>query len=304
MKDLTPLFDPIVARNGNNRRRSAISGTDWRICREIRLCLWLVAIFAMILLPGRGIAAARAVDLELVLAADISGSMDLKEATLQRQGFAHALRHPYFIEAIRRGRFGRIAITYVEWAGSHYQNKLVGWTEIADESSAAAFAKTLEKLEVETRSWTSISTVIAFAASSFHGNGYHGERRVIDISGDGPNNDGVDVVSARDRAVAEGITINGLPIINDRPSMAGYPPMPDLDLYYQDCVIGGAGAFMVIANGFDDFARAVLQKLVLEIAGQTSPVKLLRFVADVSRPLCNAGEMRRKKWGYDLMDDF
>ncbi len=290
--------------DGSKRGLSAISTADRLICREILFCVWLVTFCIVILFPGSGTTAERAVDLELVLAADISGSMDLKEATLQRRGLAHALRHPYIIEAIRRGRFGRIAVTYMEWAGNHHQNKLVDWTEIADESSAAAFATTLERLEVETRSWTSISTAIAFAARSFHGNGYHGERRVIDVSGDGPNNDGADLVSARDRAVAEGITINGLPIINDRPSMEGYPPMPNLDLYYEDCVIGGDGAFMVIANGFGDFARAVLQKLVLEIAGQASPVRPLRLVADNFRPLCNAGETQRQIWWRDLEDDY
>lgn len=246
--------------------------------------------------PGVGTTADRAVDLELVVAADISASMDLEEATLQRQGYVHALRHPEVIEAIQKGRFGRIAITYVEWAGDLYQSTLVGWTEIADETSAIAFAKALAEPNVEIEEYTSISTVLAVAARSFEGNGFHGERRVIDISGDGPNNKGGHVVQARDRALAAGITINGLPIINDRIGKYLYPPMPDLDAYYEDCVIGGEGAFIVVANGFMDFARAIRRKLVLEIAGQAPSVKFLQFTANRRRPPCNAGELQHQKW--------
>jgi hypothetical protein len=276
------------------------------MCRDVQLCVWLVAICIVVLAPGSGTTAERLVDLELVLAADISGSMDLKEAALQRRGFAHALRHPHVIEAIRRGRFGRIAVTYVEWAGNHHQNKLVGWTEIADESSAAAFAKTLKGLEVDIRSWTSISTVIAFAARSFHGNGYHGERLVIDISGDGPNNGGADVISAQNRAVAKGITIDGLPIINDRPGMEGYPPMPNLDLYNEDCVIGGAGAFMVVANGFEDFARAVLRQNNAgdrrpDLTGQAIAPRRGRFPSIVQRGGTATEEMAARSVGRLLM---
>ncbi len=238
----------------------------------------------------------RAVDLELVLAADISSSMDLEEAALLRQGFVRAFRHRDVIDAIQRGRLGRIAVTYVEWGGDQYQRTRVDWAEVADAGSAAAFAEAIERSSAILVEWTSISGAIAFGAQSFEGNGFRSERRIIDISGDGPNNKGAYVNLARDRAVADGIGINGLPIINDRPNIDGYPLMPDLGLYYEDCVIGGPGAFIVVADGFKDFSRAILGKLVTEIAGRAPPFHLLRLAAARPRPPCNAGEVQHQKW--------
>ncbi len=241
-------------------------------------------------------------DLELVLAVDISRSMDLEEAALQRQGFVRAFRHRDVIDAIQRGRLGRIAVTYVEWGSAQYQRTRVDWAEVADANSAAAFAEAVERSSVMLVEWTSISGAIAFGAQSFEANGFRSERRIIDISGDGPNNNGGYVNLARDRAVAGGIVINGLPIINDRPNTYGYPLMPDLDLYYEDCVIGGPGAFIVVADGFKDFARAILRKLVTEIAGRAPALRLLRLAADRPRPPCNAGEIRLKNWQPNLYD--
>ena len=245
-------------------------------------------------------AGGRAVDLELVLAADISSSMDLEKAALQRRGFAGAIRHPQVIETIRQGRLGRIAVVYVEWAGSNYQRTLVNWTEVADAKSATAFAEALERRTLRVEFWTSISSAIAYAARSFDGNGFHGRRRIIDISGDGPNNRGADVVHDRDRAVADGIVINGLPIVNDRPGPYGYPMLPHLDLYYEDCVIGGPGSFVVVADGLQDFARAIRRKMVLEIAGATPTVSLLRLATDRLRPPCDAGEQQLRGWFFDF----
>ena len=262
---------------------------------------WIGTVCICLTFSGHSIAMEREVDLELVLAADISDSMDLEEAALQRQGYVLAIRHPEVIRAIQRGRLGRIAVTYVEWAGEGYQRTLVGWTEVADSASAAAFADALEQSSVRIAAWTSISSAITYAARSFEGNGYHGEQRIIDISGDGPNNHGAFVDLARDRAVADGIVINGLPIINDRPNKYGYPLMPDLDLYYEDCVIGGPGAFFVVAQGFEDFARAILSKLVTEIAGR-APLENLRLIADRVRPPCSAGEIQLQNWRPDLYD--
>jgi hypothetical protein len=247
-------------------------------------------------------AAERAVELELVLAADISGSMDLEEAALQRRGYVQAFRHPDVIAAIEGSRLGRIAVTYVEWAGPAHQSTLVDWTEIADARSAAAFAAAVERPAVRTRQWTSISAAIDYAAGRFEGNGFRGKRRVIDISGDGPNNTGDPVVQSRDRALAAGIVINGLPIVNDRPNIYGYPSLPDLDLYYEDCVIGGQGAFIVVAQGFADFARAIRRKLVLEIADLTPAARLLRPAAYKGRPPCDAGETQFRTWHPGLYD--
>jgi hypothetical protein len=240
--------------------------------------------------------AERAVDLELVLAADISNSMDLEEVALVRQGFVRAFRHRDVIDAIQRGRFGRIAVTYVEWGSAQYQRTRVDWAEVADAGSAADFAEAVERSSVILVEWTSISGAIAFGAESFEGNGFRSERRIIDISGDGPNNSGAYVNLVRDRAVADGVAINGLPIINDRPQIYGYPPFPDLDLYYQDCVIGGPGAFIVVADGFKDFARAILRKLVTEIAGRVPPQRLLWRAAARPRLPCNAGEIQLQEF--------
>ena len=267
----------------------------------IRAALPSLLAAALLLLAGQSVRAAeREVDLELVLAADISGSMDLEEATLQRHGFASALRHPEVVQAIRLGGLGRIAVTYMEWAGARHQSTLVDWAEVSDATSATAFAQAILRPKIRTKIWTSISQVITSAAGSFANNGFQGLRRVIDISGDGPNNSGAFVVEARDDAVGQGITINGLPIINDRLGPYGIPPMPDLDLYYEDCVVGGPGAFVVVANGFGDFARAILRKMILEVAGARPRPRLLAFVAVGQRPPCNFGEWQIQHWLGDF----
>ena len=264
-------------------------------------CLLIAAGFCTVSLAGTT-AAERRVDLELILAADISGSMDMDEATLQRQGYVQALRHPEVIAAIQSGQHGRIAIAYMEWAGEYYQKMVVDWTEISDAASANAFADRVDAPIVGTEAYTSISTLITAASQSFETNGYFGERQVIDISGDGPNNRGEYIVHARDRALDRGIVINGLPIVNDRPSFFGLPPLKNLDLYYQDCVIGGPGAFIVVANGFDDFARAILRKMVQEIAGRPMVKPLLHFAADRVHPPCNAGELQLERWRPEIGD--
>ena len=217
------------------------------------------------------------VDLELVLAVDISGSVDEVEALLQREGYIAALRHPQVIEAIQGGMFGRIAVIYVEWAGDHYQRTMLDWSLLEDAESAFAFADALAETPLVTAHWTSLSGAIDYAVPLFENNGFEGFRRVIDISGDGHNNRGRPVEQARDEAVAAGITINGLPIVNDRPNPWGGRPPLDLDLYYEQRVIGGPGAFIVVAEDYTAFASAILSKLLLEIAGETPPAR--RIVA-------------------------
>jgi Protein of unknown function (DUF1194) len=207
------------------------------------------------------------VDLELVLAVDISGSVDRIEARLQREGYIAALRHPDVVSAIQGGMFGRIALAYVEWAGDHYQRTMLDWTVIEDPAGAHAFADALVETPLLTAHWTSLSGAIDYAAALFDRNGIEGVRRVIDISGDGYNNRGRPVEQARDQAVAAGITINGLPIVNDRPNPWGGTPPADLDRYYEELVIGGPGAFIVVADDYTAFASAILSKLLLEIAG-------------------------------------
>jgi hypothetical protein len=212
-----------------------------------------------------------AVDLELVLAADISGSMDDVELALQREGYLKALTSPRVIKAIQSGPHRRIAIAFVEWAGPHWQNLVADWTLVYDAPSAHAFAAKIAEETVDNESRTSISTVIDFIAPMFAANNFKGKRRVIDISGDGVNNRGRSVIAARDEALARGITINGLPLINDRDSPHGRPAPVDLDLYYQEFVIGGPGAFLIPVTGMKNFAQAILAKLIREIADTDAP---------------------------------
>jgi hypothetical protein len=207
------------------------------------------------------------VDLELVLAVDISGSIDEIEARLQREGYIRALAHPEIIQAIQSGVHGRIAITYIEWASDDDQQTLIEWTLVRDDASAKMLADALAEAPLSTGRWTSISGAIDYSAKLFDNNGYQGSRRVIDVSGDGDNNRGRPAEWARDQAVAAGITINGLPILNGRPNPWGGTPLADLDRYFEEHVIGGPGAFIVVAEDFTAFAQAIMNKLLIEIAG-------------------------------------
>ncbi|MBD9373011.1 DUF1194 domain-containing protein [Rhizobium sp. ARZ01] len=225
------------------------------------------------------------VDLELVLAVDISGSMDLEEAQIQREGYVSALTHPEFLAAIREGFNGRIAISYFEWGGTIGQNSLMPWSLIATADDAARFAQLIKKRPFASLRGTSLSTAIAYGSKLFDSNGFSGVRRVIDISGDGPNNYGAPVVPARDAANALGIIVNGLAIMV-RPSSA-YGP---LDRYYADCVIGGPGAFVVSVQEPEDFAMAIRRKLVLEVSGRQPPA---HFVPVANGTDCMIGEKLR-----------
>jgi hypothetical protein len=220
---------------------------------------------------GHARAADVAVDLELVLAVDVSGSMDEVEAELQRQGYLAALVDPRVVRAMGAGPHKRIAIAFVEWAGPHWQKTVADWTLVSDAASAQAFASAIAEEPVITERRTSISAALDYIRPMFKGNGYAGTRKVIDVSGDGPNNRGRSILAARAETLAKGITINGLPIINDRINPWGGPPHKDLDLYYQDFVIGGPGAFLLPATSMRNFGQAILSKLIREIAGRDEP---------------------------------
>jgi len=224
-------------------------------------CVGLFLVVAA--MPAR----AEKVDLELILAVDISGSIDYQEAQLQRQGYLKALVDPRIVKIITSGERRRIAITYIEWAGSHYQSVVADWAVIRDMPSAKAFAAAVASKPVTTERWTSISGAIDFAMSRFKVNPHSGTRRVIDISGDGKNNNGDFLAPARARALKAGVVINGLPIMNNRPNPWGMIPPKDLDRYYFENVIGGPGSFIVVARGFKSFGDAVKSKLAREIAG-------------------------------------
>jgi len=231
------------------------------VSAQLRALVLAIA-FAAAAIPVR---AEIKVDLELVLAVDASRSIDAFEYRLQRMGYAKALTHPAVVGAITSGPMRRIAISYVEWSGAVQQATLVGWTLLDGKASAAAFARKLTNAPRRFLGGTSISGAIGYSYRMFKGNGIRGARRVIDISGDGPNNRGAPVVTARDMAVRDGITINGLAILNDRPSRPPWPEEP-VDIHYKTKVIGGPGAFMMVVKGFDAFAAAIRNKLIREIA--------------------------------------
>jgi hypothetical protein len=257
----------------------------------------LSLIVAMLIAAASSAAVAAAdtpVDLELVLAVDVSRSMDSDEQVLQRDGYVEAFRHKDVIDAIASGANGRIAVSYVEWAGATYQRTLVPWTIIDGEAAAHAFADRLAAAPITREHGTSIANGLIYVGPSFEGNGFVGGRRVIDVSGDGPNNVGMPVVAARDPLVAKGVTINGLPIMIKRPG--DFASIENLDIYYEDCVIGGTGAFLVPVTDIQKIASAIRRKLVLEIAAQPARVVPASEVKAQPRVDCMIGEKLREQW--------
>lgn len=240
------------------------------------------------------------VDVELVIAVDISYSMDEEEQRLQRIGYIEALTSRQFHDALKSGAHGRIAVAYMEWAGAHDARVLVNWMLIDGPETARVLADKLAEAPTRRARRTSISTAIDKSVHMFVDNGYDGIRRVIDISGDGPNNDGRQVIPARDEALARGFIINGLPVVLNRPNY-GWGDIKDLDVYYQDCVIGGPGAFMVPIRTPDHFVEATRTKLVMEIAA--APPSMLPESAQpgqnrAPRVSCTIGErMWQDRWG-------
>jgi len=205
------------------------------------------------------------VDLELVLAVDVSSSVDGVEAQLQKNGYLQALVHPFVIDTITTGKLGRIAVIYIEYAGKSYQRVVADWTVIKDMKSATSFTRTLSQAAVSTAPSTSISALIDFSVQQIFNNKYSAPRAVIDISGDGPNSDGRPVWDARDDAVALGIIINGLPILSSRPDPQGFSPAIGVTNHYRRYVIGGPGSFLMTVNEFKNFTPVLVRKLIREI---------------------------------------
>ncbi|OWV97398.1 hypothetical protein ATY81_08155 [Rhizobium sp. R72] len=224
------------------------------------------------------------VDVKLVLAVDTSRSMDQEEVRIQREGYVEALKHNEFIEAVRGGLTGRIAISYFEWAGYVVPDSVIDWHLIETKQDAVAFANKLEQRPLIAERRTSISTAIIQGAAMIVSSPYSGLREVIDVSGDGTNNSGNPVAPTRDKAVEAGIIINGLTLML-RPS--GAPG--GLDKYYADCVIGGPGSFVLPVYRIEDFAVAVRRKLVLEVSG-LAPTPTIGKIADQSATDCLIGE--------------
>jgi hypothetical protein len=234
------------------------------------------------------------VDLELVLAVDVSRSMDVTEQRVQREGYIAAFRHPDVIEAIASGPLGKIAVTYFEWAGPGHRTIVVPWRLVGSAGEGEEFAALLEGSGQNRQSGTSISGAILQAGGLF-GRAYTGYRQAVDISGDGPNNSGRPVLEARNWLLNRGVTINGLPIMLNRVYGFGAFGIPNLDAYYEDCVIGGPGAFIVPVRSPDEFAEAIRRKLILEIAGLPPRIMLAQQIEEEAGPVdCLIGEKSRR----------
>lgn len=265
------------------------------------LVLALVWIAAGLAVPA-GSQAEVAVDVELVLAVDVSGSMDASEHRLQRQGYETAMVHPEVLDAIQGGMIGRIAVTYVEWAGPGLQRVIVPWMLIDGAESAQLFVERLRARPISQIRGTSISGMLLLAPSLFEDSGFEGLSRVVDVSGDGPNNRGRRVDVVRDSVVAHGITINGLPVLLN-PSGRSALGFDGLVRYYEDCVIGGFGAFVLGVNDPEHLADAIRRKLVLEIAGASQPRApvepgVFPAQADGDTMNCRIGEIMRRRGDF------
>lgn len=260
----------------------------------------LLILCLILLLPHSVLA--REVDVELVLAVDASRSMSPAELEIQRRGYAAALSSAEVMEAIEGGLLGRIALTYVEWAGDGAQRVIVPWTEVSTAAQAAEIAARISAFYDDSLERTSISSALRYAADSIETNGFEGLRRVIDISGDGPNNMGIPVQAARDEVLSRGITINGLPLMT-QDALSELWGIPDLDVYYARCVIGGPGAFVLPVVGWDAFPAAVKRKMVLEIASlPASPAPQIIRAQSAPPYNCMVGEQlwERNRRYFDI----
>jgi Protein of unknown function (DUF1194) len=240
----------------------------------MRACARLITLIAIILLlPGVVTArAAEEVDLLLVLSSDVSRSIDAPKFRLQREGYAAAIVNPRVIEAIRFGVLGKIGVSFVEWSGVGAQTIVIDWTIVHDEASAKEFSA--QVIEAPRAFAERVSGGIDFAVAQLIRSPYHAVRRTIDISGDGTNNSGRDVIGARDEALAKGVTINGLVILTENPPSYNADhtnPPGGLDNYYRNNVVGGPGAFVMVAEDFESFGQAILNKLIAEIAANPYP---------------------------------
>jgi hypothetical protein len=238
------------------------------------------AVLTFLIIAAGGVSGARAdddVDLLLVLAVDVSRSIDAAKFQLQREGYAAAISDPRVIDAIRSGRTGRIGLTLVEWSGVGAQKVVIDWAAIGDAVAAKGFGDRLLEAPRSFADRTSISGAIEFALGQFDKAPFTTARQTIDVSGDGTNNAGRDVTMLRDEAVAKGVTINGLPILSDNP-MSWNPdhtnPPGGLANYYRNNVIGGPTAFVMVAENFNSFGQAIVKKMIAEVAQAHQPSPL------------------------------
>ncbi|MBY0339511.1 MAG: DUF1194 domain-containing protein [Acetobacteraceae bacterium] len=237
----------------------------------MRRRLLLAATLAAPAILRAGIARAlEPVDVELVLAVDVSRSVDQEEQEMQMRGYANAFRDPRLVDAMSRGPVGSVAVTLFTWSDWNIQEHLVPWMKIEDQASAERFARAVDAAPRRTHLYTSISGAMDYAARLF-GRGYEGTRKVVDISGDGINNSGRDVEAARQDALDQGIVLNGLAVLDRSPPPLGLAGQQPLDDYFRERVIGGPGSFLMVAEGFEAFEQAVRRKIIREVAAVPEP---------------------------------
>jgi hypothetical protein len=236
------------------------------------------------------------VDIELVIAVDVSYSMDPDELAVQRESYAQAIVSKEFLQALKAGPNGKISVTYFEWSAANDQTIIIPWRLIDGPETADSAANEIMKTPIRRGSRTSISGAIQFAMPLFDDDPYRGLRRVIDISGDGPNNNGSPITPVRDEALGKGIVINGLPIMIKEPSLVT-TDIENLDWYYEDCVIGGPGSFVVAIQDRDNFKEAIRTKLLLEVAGRRPEQRVVPVAEKQPRISCEIGErLWQEQW--------
>lgn len=264
--------------------------------RRFGLLLLTTICLALGGVTGGGARATESVDLELVLAVDVSLSMDLDELRVQRDGYVAALRDPDLQALMLAGRHKRIALAYFEWAGRAVQKEIVPWTLIDSGDAANAIAHILERAPLSRERMTSISGALDYAGDLLGSSPFKGARRVVDISGDGPNNNGRPVVVARDELVAKGIVINGLPIMMKQGGTVF--DIKDLDIYYEDCVTGGPESFVINIRAIEEMQPAIRRKLAMEVAGlMPMPPRLLKAqLTPTPRIDCMIGEQLWRRY--------
>ena len=234
-----------------------------------RLVRTILALVASVLVLGGAARAAEEVDLLLVLASDVSRSVDTRKFELQRQGYAAALSNPRVIDAIKSGPHGRIAICFVEWSGATSQKLVIDWTIISDMASARKIGDQMLELPRSFADRTSIAVGLEYSMLQLENSPFQAPRRTIDVSGDGTNNSGRDIASVRDEVLARGVTINGLVILSDTPlpwNPEHTNPPGGLDEYYRRNVTGGPGSFVMVAENHNSFGQAIVKKMIAEIA--------------------------------------
>ena len=277
--------------------RKLVIGMPRRLIHALAVGIGLVIGMSQAMARGSGLA----VDVELVFAVDISYSMDRVEQQLQREGYVQALLSPDFHAALKSNLYGKIAIAYMQWASYTDQDVLLDWTVIDSPESAVAAAEKLRHAPYRRAQRTSISGAIDASMKLFQDNGFNGTRQVLDVSGDGPNNNGRVVTQARDEALETGVTINGLPLVGIREWLSP-ADIKELDIYYEDCVIGGPESFMIPITSAKNFVDATRTKLIREIASLPVPMiealPIRKVQAKQPRISCTIGEsLWRGRWG-------